>query len=488
MECRLKLDELAGERIPLYGQVAVYHPGYNCVLFLFPAYDPAPIPPLSTVHEPSAVPDSSAAPESAVAHEECTVLSEITGDPSVTGTGGVNHRLVLDACRVITNNNDGYLTTDIDGAERVLATTITLPCGIYFLHLENLSTRACYKIVANFAAWEFPESLPDHWERPLSGPERLQLRQTFGRVSPTEMSDVVKGADTKCVVSGFRLSLQTAHILPKEEHVWFNSQKMVRYCYNMSAGINDTANGVTLRSDIHLCLNRHSCVFYPCEPDDYVLYIIQWGEEDYAQLLHRRRVTMPKRVSDKFLYARFAYATFHLLSCPEYWQDLASPVPQSTVEVKAQERTGSVTRAVGLADIPEEEPPAGDTARATGDDIEMKDNTGKSPIQDGGPRTPAALHHSPQHPDTSTSIESLPELLQETEEDKKFDESWHKVFPGYPDVEDPPDTSDIQIWTYPDNPRIERLTKAYRASHPQIAMSSAGLPLHDTSPAFHFDD
>ncbi|RPD53601.1 hypothetical protein L227DRAFT_396734 [Lentinus tigrinus ALCF2SS1-6] len=477
MDRRPRLKDLAGERISQYGRVVICHPGHDFVLFGFPAYDPVPPPPPSTVNESFVATSSSATPEFADAHEESTVPSRITAssrDPSVTGTGGVNHRLVLDACRVITNNQDGYLTTDIGGAERVLASTITLPCGRYYLHLDNPSTRTCYKIVTNFAAWEFPRSLPAHWQRHLSGDEEFRLQQDFASVSPSRMSEVVRNADKECVVSGFQHSLQTAHILPKEEHVWFHRQKMAFYCYNDVAGLDDTANGVALRSDIHLCHDRHTFVFYPCEPDDYVLYIVVMGEGDYAQLLHRRPVTMPKRVSNNFLYARFAYNIIHHLFDPGFWRPFAYGVPHSAVmEVKAQKKTGSIGQAAGLADIPQEEPSACDTARATGDDIEMKDD---------------AVHDSPQHPDTSTSIESLPELIQETEEDEAYNKSWHEHFPDYPDIENPPDTSDIQIWTHPDNPRIARLTKTYRASHPQIATSSAGLPLHDTTPAFHFDD
>ncbi|RPD67964.1 hypothetical protein L226DRAFT_444676, partial [Lentinus tigrinus ALCF2SS1-7] len=271
MESRPRLKDPASERIPQYGHVVICHPGLDRILFAFPGFDPVPPPPF-TVHD---------------------------------GTGGVNHRLVLDSCRVITNNQDGYLKTDIGGAKRVLATTITLPCGVYYLHLANPLTRTCYKIVADFAAWKFPLSLPAHWQRCLSRDDRSQL-QYFMTVSPSSMSDAVKNADAKCVVSGYEHSLQTAHLLPEEEHAWFDMWRMVNYCLNDKAGINDTANGVALGSDIYLCLDRGGFVFYPCEPHDHILYFVI-SEVDYAQLLHRRPVTIHKRVSDAFLYARFAY-------------------------------------------------------------------------------------------------------------------------------------------------------------------------------------
>ena len=46
----------------------------------------------------------------------------------------------------------------------------------------------------------------------------------------------------------------------------------------------------------------------------------------------------------------------------------------------------------------------------------------------------------------------------------------------------------MQIWTHPDNPRIYRVAQAYREQNPQIAMSSAGLPLRDPRSALFDDD
>ena len=36
-------------------------------------------------------------------------------------------------------------------------------------------------------------------------------------------------------------------------------------------------------------------------------YVVDGGEVDYADLFHQRFVTIPDRVADEFLYARFAY-------------------------------------------------------------------------------------------------------------------------------------------------------------------------------------
>lgn len=76
---------------------------------------------------------------------------------------------------------------------------------------------------------------------------------------------------------------------------------------NPSASINDSANGITLRSDIHCCLDRHSFVLFPVGDEKFMTYVVRGTEVDYAGLFHRRLVTIPTRVADEFVYARFAY-------------------------------------------------------------------------------------------------------------------------------------------------------------------------------------
>ncbi|KAH9931356.1 uncharacterized protein B0H18DRAFT_991365 [Fomitopsis serialis] len=73
--------------------ITIYHPGCNPephILFRFPTYDPAPAPHLS----------------------------------------GCSHRLVLDACHIISNNHDGFLSATPDGCARVLESEPTLTADV----------------------------------------------------------------------------------------------------------------------------------------------------------------------------------------------------------------------------------------------------------------------------------------------------------------------------------------------------------------------
>ena len=94
------------------------------------------------------------------------------------------------------------------------------------------------------------------------------------------------------------------------------------YCHNPKAGINDTANGMAMRS----------------HPSDYIVYIVNKSVPDYAGLLHRRLVTVPKRVSDKLLFARFAYTMINNVIPNPCWMymDLAYIVPETTMQFEGK--------------------------------------------------------------------------------------------------------------------------------------------------------
>ena len=62
-------------------------------------------------------------------------------------------------------------------------------------------------------------------------------------------------------------------------------------------------------------------------------YVIKPVERDYADLFHRRLVTIPERVADQFLYARFAYSISKQYRSPEF-SDLALPINVAVEEAR----------------------------------------------------------------------------------------------------------------------------------------------------------
>ena len=137
---------------------------------------------------------------------------------------------------------------------------------------------------------------------------------------------------------------------------------MNSYCHNPKAGINDTANGMAMRSDIRRCFDGHAFVFYPYHPSDYIVYIVNKSVPDYAGLLHRRLVTVPKRVSDKLLFARFAYTMINNVIHDPCWMymDLSYIVSETTIQFERKAKQTetetamktSASKAPELADEP----------------------------------------------------------------------------------------------------------------------------------------
>ncbi len=152
------LPELA--RVPgaqrAFNTVFTWHPGCRQFLFCLPAY---------------------------------THPSSVTGNNrDLLHDDGVNHRLVLDACHIISNHaaqeNDCYLSRDRAGQNLVMPHNMNsaLAAGKYYYQPGPPSSRtvANYTIVTDFAAWRYPEKgAPNHWRRPRSVKEALEIGREY---------------------------------------------------------------------------------------------------------------------------------------------------------------------------------------------------------------------------------------------------------------------------------------------------------------------
>ena len=84
---------------------------------------------------------------------------------------------------------------------------------------------------------------------------------------------------------------------------------------NGDARVNTHTNGISLRDDVHRCLESHTFVFkfYPAGNDQFLAYFVRHGGyPEYTELLHRRLVTIHPSVAVEFLYARLAYTVIHI--------------------------------------------------------------------------------------------------------------------------------------------------------------------------------
>ena len=256
-----------------------------------------------------------------------------------------NHCLFLDACRVLTNNaakeGQDFLSRDRAGNDRIpppsLANTLQLAPGEYFYHLSPPSTTTIpnYPIVTDFAAWNFPEKIPDHWVRPSASTQEIEdLQRKYGRCKLKDMALAVKSGETGCIVTGttlLRMSSVSAlslsrllivlttvceavHIVPRAHWEWFHRNDMTRYNWaGRRTGVNDPANRLALRTNVGRLWALSGFMLFPAPGQGGYMTYVTIPQFPYAEDFHRRWVPISQRVSVAFLYARFAYTIITLV-------------------------------------------------------------------------------------------------------------------------------------------------------------------------------
>jgi hypothetical protein len=141
-------------------------------------------------------------------------------DPTgIEGQYGIHLRTALVACQIIAFNKPGYLTavrertgdriTGLGDLDHVI------PAGTYYYHLEVQEPNRLYPICRDFRRWPFPHELPQEWMAPDDVPPNDIVPGTWSVVS-----DRVKVRDKKCLVTGARDSLTTAHVVPRAQEAW----------------------------------------------------------------------------------------------------------------------------------------------------------------------------------------------------------------------------------------------------------------------------
>jgi hypothetical protein len=118
---------------------------------------------------------------------------------------GVAHRLALDACYVIADNREGYITGANGVSIDLEASTLLYPGQDYYYYVENPASNAAlqYLIVNEFEDWTPRPTLLDHWR-----PESLGLEDELDAsdaVHASQMSGTVRARDANtCVITRFK--------------------------------------------------------------------------------------------------------------------------------------------------------------------------------------------------------------------------------------------------------------------------------------------
>ncbi|KAK4162842.1 hypothetical protein QBC43DRAFT_355534 [Cladorrhinum sp. PSN259] len=224
-------------------------------------------------------------------------------------TYGVYHRTALLACQIIAGNafTNSYLSLDEAGQQQVqVPLDGVLTEDEYYFIVEGFGKNspplsvafanlsALYPIVPSFQDWEFPRGrIPDWWPSVNS--------------SPTVAS---------CSITNAGYAVEQAHLVPKEERVWYRENEMQVYGVGLP-DIDNEANLLPLRKDIHYAFDARWFVIVPkmvttdSSPQasyQYVTHIISVSAAELWPTYHNTIVESIHSRSRAYLFARFAWA------------------------------------------------------------------------------------------------------------------------------------------------------------------------------------
>jgi hypothetical protein len=229
----------------------------------------------------------------------------------------------LTACGVVAGNRwDGWLSEHRDkiGDEsqkihfNAADMDKILEQSSYYFHLpdhDNDPSRP-YPIVPTFQEWPFPhDQLPPSWIQ-AAPPETAE--QTF---SISGLTTALMQRDISCRITGYRESVQVAHICPQSEEDWYLRNGMPRYSDGNTASVDNPANALLLRADLHIAFDKPKFVFVPKpsvdgEPRQFAVHLVEPSRE--LESLYHNRALQGLGVSLELLFARFAWTIFPWLA------------------------------------------------------------------------------------------------------------------------------------------------------------------------------
>ncbi|KAL8905276.1 MAG: hypothetical protein Q9207_002747 [Kuettlingeria erythrocarpa] len=263
----------------------------------------------------------------AIPYAQGNLLIILDGNDSAPGY--LHHETARIACAIIAGNRwDGYLTTSptadaIDVPPHGLLTgeeyyfivphpPETLPDRPASHPGENTAPMSTsspphpyhYPVVPTFGEWTFPNGrLPGTWST-------IAKRRSPGIAST---SDTTRSRDQCCRMTEAVEETDIAHIVPLAEESWFIRNDMIRYGNRHATSrpsINDDANTMLLRADLHRSFDKRRFTFLPKKPGAVVTHVLE--SESLRDIYHNVELNTIY-IAPEYLLARFAWTLLPLL-------------------------------------------------------------------------------------------------------------------------------------------------------------------------------
>ncbi|KAF8514801.1 hypothetical protein BDD12DRAFT_116191 [Trichophaea hybrida] len=259
-----------------------------------------------------------------------TDLAEATAALSLHGTGntrfGLHYNTAATACYIIAANRPGVLFSQLFTQSQFAAHVQSHP-ECLAPNLDQLLTnkwywfypldwekdpKPRYPVCPDFRSWAFPhQHFPtlEPWNH-SNVPLDEEIREY--NVAPSAASASVKSRDKRCKISDYADALESAHLIPREESIWYKSNRMGQYADNPVSTTNpttDVANLIALRDDLHSIFDQRFFVLVPKGSAFHVHFLVL--TKDLGPIYHNREVRgLTSVVSPEFIFARFAWAIF----------------------------------------------------------------------------------------------------------------------------------------------------------------------------------
>lgn len=234
--------------------------------------------------------------------------------------GGLEFGFAHTACSLISGNRaDGYFTSKIDGTALSFTHGDVMVLKDYYFQIPNSTRENPYPIVPTFRDWRYPhDDLPPLWFDSIQPPSRLSTRS----YAPSNFSGAILAQNTSCRISDYIEATEAAHLCPRSELHWSRQNEMFQYNTDPTLPpdrlLDDTANALLLRQDIHVLFDTGKFVFIPKKGADaaesinivsHVLVPIQ----ELGLLYHNVRLKPVSNIHPAFLLARFAWVIFRFV-------------------------------------------------------------------------------------------------------------------------------------------------------------------------------
>lgn len=251
-----------------------------------------------------------------------TRLLEISAfDETNGGTHhGIHHGTALLLCGIIAGGAwHGWLSESVAGPRLTASPEAVLTKSDYYYHLPYPtdvlpSPSAPYKwpAVLSLDDLPFPHGRPPPgWT--FGGPDTAL--SFYSNASVSSMSQAVRDRDVTCRVTDWADGTERAHLCARKALDWFTREELERYNTrtNLSGAtsVDDMANAITLRQDVHTALDKGDFIFVR-KHARWVPHFLN-PTRNLGPEYHNVPIEMPAVVNEAFILANIAIAILPLV-------------------------------------------------------------------------------------------------------------------------------------------------------------------------------